>query len=112
MISSHHPRGAQTNDDATDYESYSETRLHFPQVGYSKDYSKAKRSSESAAKKSYDQRTPIVLGERPDQTHAQTTQHPEADRDDSEPEERPFAVNCATANQYRYAEYCAENDAK
>jgi hypothetical protein len=112
LISSHHPCGTQTNDDATDDESYSETRLHFPQVGYSKDESKAKCSSEGAAKKSYDQRTPIMLGERPGQTYAQTTQQPEADRDDSKPEERPLAVNCATANQYRCAEYCAENDAK
>jgi hypothetical protein len=112
VISPHHPCCAQTNDDATDHESYSDTRLHFPQIGYSKDESKAKSSSEGAAKKSYDQRTPIMLGEWPGQTDAQTTQQPEGDRDDRKPKERPFAVNCATANQYRYAEYCAENDAK
>jgi hypothetical protein len=112
LISSHHPCGTKTNDDAAYYESYSETRLHFPQVGYSKDESKAKCSSEGAGKKSYDQRTPIFLGERPRQTDAQTTQQSEADRDDSKPEERPLAVNCTTANLYRRAEYCAENDAK
>ena len=112
MISPHHPCGTKTNNDATDYESYSETWLHFPQFGYSKDESKAKCSSEGATKKSYDQRTPITLGERPRQTDAQTTQQPEADRDDSKPERRPFAVNCATANQYRCAKYRAENNSE